>query len=88
MQEFRRRQLEEFTGIWELQSFGDVAKSKRLRRGISIRALALETDLSPTTIQHVEAGSDPKVSTVLAMGKALDILLTVDANVGPDYDYD
>ena len=57
--------------------FHRVMATARQRLGLSIRELARETGLSPTTIQLAENGSDVRLSTMLAISKFLGLVVDI-----------
>jgi len=73
----------------------ELSDEVRLTRGLSRFKLAIDVELSPQTVRHVlEAGGDPRPSTVKKVGDYLDIPASkwyierepIDSNDIPDKD--
>jgi transcriptional regulator with XRE-family HTH domain len=57
-----------------IKKFGKNLKEIREKKGISLRDLALEADLSANTISEIELGKrDPRMTTVVKLASALGI---------------
>lgn len=57
-----------------IKKFGRNLKEIREKKGISLRDLALEADLSANTISEIELGKrDPRMTTVVKLASALGI---------------
>jgi transcriptional regulator with XRE-family HTH domain len=57
-----------------IRKFGRNLKDIREQKGISLRDLALEADLSANTISEIELGKrDPRMTTVVKLASALGI---------------
>ncbi|MFL6143959.1 MAG: helix-turn-helix domain-containing protein [Labedaea sp.] len=58
----------------ELPSLGERIREERVRRGVSLRALAVEVGVSASMISQIETGkSQPSVSTLYAITTALGV---------------
>ena len=58
--------------ILEGSGIGTILRSARIRRGHSQEGLANSVGMSPTSISHIELGSDFKTSTLLRMAAECD----------------
>jgi transcriptional regulator with XRE-family HTH domain len=57
-----------------IRKFGRNLKEIREQKGISLRDLALEADLSANTVSEIELGKrDPRMTTVVKLASALGI---------------
>jgi HTH-type transcriptional regulator, competence development regulator len=57
-----------------IKKFGRNLKEIREKKGVSLRDLALEADLSANTISEIELGKrDPRMTTVVKLASALGI---------------
>jgi transcriptional regulator with XRE-family HTH domain len=57
-----------------IRKFGRNLKEIREKKGVSLRDLALEADLSANTISEIELGKrDPRMTTVVKLASALGI---------------
>lgn len=58
----------------KIKDFGKILKKIRTSKKISLRKLALETDMDHSSIHRIETGeSNPTLTTILVLAEALGI---------------